>query len=79
MGVSRAIKGVIYEFCSCIGICMFLKPILTKQYLNNHTKKILGCFKGVSREFKGVIYEFHSCKGICMFLKTVLTKQYENI
>jgi hypothetical protein len=32
MQVSRGIKGVIYEFRSCIGICMFLKPILTKQY-----------------------------------------------
>ena len=31
-GVSRGFKGVIYEFRSCIGICMFLKPILTKQY-----------------------------------------------
>ena len=87
MGVSRGIKGVTYEFRSCIGICMFLKSVLTKQYENNNKKYIrwfpggLRGFKGVygvSRGFKGVIYEFRSCKGICMFLKSVLTKQYEN-
>ena len=85
MGVSRGIKGVIYEFRSYKGICMFLKSILTKQYENNNKKYIrwfpggLRGFKGVygvSRGFKGVIYEFRSCIGICMFLKPILTKQY---
>jgi hypothetical protein len=39
-----------------MGICMFLKPILTKHYLKLHFKKNQGDVKGVYgrlREFKG--------------------------
>jgi hypothetical protein len=56
-GVSRGFKGVIYEFRSCIGICMFLKSILTKQYENNNKKYIRwfpGGLRGFHGGFKGV-------------------------
>ena len=58
MGVSRGFKGVIYEFHSCIGICRFLKSILTKEYGNNTKnsfKVVSRGFTGVSRGFKGMI------------------------
>ena len=59
-GVSRGFKGVIYEFRSCIGICMFLKSILTKQYGNNtknRFKVVSRGFTGVSRWFQGGLRE----------------------